>query len=98
VSKRLLERWRHKPLLQELWWCIALFAAVAAAVGFLGGDRGPVPFAVGFMIAALAAIPLLVLTAFLFLTADRDNRRDYILRIAFILLLAAAMTAWNYAS
>jgi len=94
---RWLDRLRDRPLSRAMWQSIALFAAAVLAAAYWGGDRGSLSFGVGLLIIALAALPMIAVTAVLLLTASREDRLDYVLRIAIVLLLAAAMAAWDYA-
>jgi hypothetical protein len=41
---------------------------------------------------------LIAVTAILLLAASREDRLDYVLRIAIVLLFVAAKAAWDYAS
>ncbi len=93
-----IEYWKQKPLLHWLWWSIGFFAATVLVVGFLGGDRDYISFRAGVTVAVIAAIPLIGVTALMYIIADRETRRAYNLRLLLVALLIVIKYTWEYVS
>jgi len=86
---------KQQTLLEWLWGSIGFFAAVLLAVGYFGENRGMLSLPFAAMAVAVAAVPLVAVTALLFAAADGVMRKAYVLRFVLTALFVAAMYAWN---
>jgi hypothetical protein len=98
MGKEWIERWKEKPLLQWLWWSIGLFVIVILVVGFLGGNRYAMSFPAGVILTVISALPLLGVTAILYIVADGETRRSYNFRLLLVALFIALKYVWEYVS